>query len=726
MANVPGGWKSINYTLKIAGKVGVNNFVQSVRAKNTCKVCAYGMGGQRGGMVNEFGEHLEICKKSIQAQLTDLQPEIDPSIFKTSSINQLSQLKARELEQLGRLNYPLYKNRSDTHYKVIDWEEALSRIISAFKRNDPSRSFFYASGRSSNEAASILHLFARLYGTNNVNNCSYYCHQASGVGIGGMLGSGTATVQLEDLKSCDMIFVIGANPSSNHPRFVTELMHCRRRGGRVVIVNPVKEPGLVRFAIPSSVRSMLEGGSPIASAYLQPNIGGDIPLLKGIAKVVLERNAEDKEFLRDHTNGFEGFKKDIEDTTWSAVEAGSGVTMEEITTVANWFCESKHVVFTWSMGITHHLHGVDNVESIVNLALLRGMVGKPYSGLLPLRGHSNVQGVGSMGVSPQLKQHVFDALQEKLDITLPNSPGWDTMSCIKAAYEHQVDLAFILGGNLYASNPDQHYAETALNNIPFKVFLSTTLNQGHLAGCTGESIILPVAARDEEKQSTTQESMFNFVRLSDGGIVRLSNVRSETEVITDVAIGVLEEKQISFRKFKDHQNIREAIAETIPGFEKIRSVGETGEEFQIGGRTLHEPVFNTADKKASIKIVSIPDHQRGFPGKNQFRLMSVRSEGQFNSIVYEEQDAWRGQQERWVVLMNPQDMRSLGLTENDLVTLKSQTGSMSKVKVRSFDIKTGNVLGYYPETNVLIANKTDRRSLTPSFKNTLIEIERSS
>jgi anaerobic selenocysteine-containing dehydrogenase len=255
--------------------------------------------------------------------------------------------------------------------------------------------------------------------------------------------------------------------------------------------------------------------------------------------------------------------------------------------------------------------------------------------------------------------------------------------------------------------------------------LSTTLNHGHLAGCTGESIILPVAARDEEKQSTTQESMFNFVRLSDGGMVRLSNVRSETEVITDVAIGVLGEKQLSFRKFKDHQNIRDAIAETIPGFEKIRSVGETGNEFQIGGRTLHEPVFNTADKKASIKIVSIPDHQGGLAGSNQFRLMSVRSEGQFNSIIYEEQDAWRGQQERWVVLMNPQDMRSLGLAENDLVNLKSQTGFMGNVKVRAFDIKTGNVLGYYPETNVLISNKTDNRSLTPSFKNTLITIERS-
>lgn len=723
MSKAPGGWSSINYSLKVAGKVGVNNFVESIRSKNTCKVCAYGMGGQRGGMVNEFGEGLEICKKSIQAQLTDIQPEISTDFFKTSSIHQLKQLKARELERLGRINYPLYKDQNDTHYKVIDWDEALSRIINAFKKTHPDRSFFYASGRSSNEAAFILHLFARLYGTNNVNNCSYYCHQASGVGVGGMLGSGTATVQLEDLKASDLIFVIGANPSSNHPRFLTELIHCRKRGGKVIIVNPAKEPGLVRFIIPSSVTSMVGGGSAIASAYLQPNIGGDVALMKGIAKVVLEKHSEDMDFLRDHTNSFEAFKQDIEATSWTEIEESSGVDQAEIVEVANWFCEARNVVFTWAMGITHHVHGVDNVESIVNLALLRGMVGRPHAGLLPLRGHSNVQGIGSMGVSPQLKQNVFDAIQDKLGITLPQSPGWDTMSCIKAAYEHKVDLAFILGGNLYGSNPDQHYTEKALDNIGFKVFLSTTLNQGHLFGSRGEGIILPVAARDEERQSTTQESMFNFVRLSDGGIIRLSNVRSETEIITDIAIGVLEEKQISFKKFKDHQNIRDAIAATIPGFEKMKSLGETKEEFQIDGRTLHEPLFKTVDAKATMKVVPIPPLQGRSLAKKQFRLMSVRSEGQFNSIVYEEQDVWRGQQERWVVLMNPDDMRSLGLRENDLVSLKSETGIMRNVKVRSFTIKRGNVVGYYPETNVLISTATDKRSLTPSFKNTLIEIE---
>ncbi|HEY3406345.1 MAG TPA: FdhF/YdeP family oxidoreductase [Ohtaekwangia sp.] len=721
MAKTPGGWHSVNYSLKVAGEVGVNNFVQAIRSKNTCKVCAYGMGGQRGGMVNEFGEGLEICKKSIQAQLTDIQEGISPDFFATHSLEQLRKKSPRELERLGRLNHPLYKEKDGTHYRVISWEDALNRIIKTFRQTEANRTFFYASGRSSNEAAFILHLFARLYGTNNVNNCSYYCHQASGVGMGAMLGSGTATIQLEDLKSCDMIFVIGANPASNHPRFLTELMHCRKRGGKVVAINPSKEPGLVRFAIPSSVSSMLSGGSDLTSAYVQPHIGGDIALLKGIMKAVLEKNAEDISFLQKHTKGFDDFRKDIDATSWDDIEQSSGVKRKEITEIAAWYAEAKNVVFTWAMGITHHTHGVENVESIVNLALLRGMVGKPHAGLLPLRGHSNVQGIGSMGVSPQLKQSVFDAIQNKLGVSLPQTPGWDTMSCMRAASEGKVDLAFILGGNLYASNPDQQFAEQALNTIPLKIFLNTTVNQGHLFGCSDEVIILPVAARDEERQPTTQESMFNFVRLSDGGIVRLDNVRSEADVIIAIAIGVLEEKQISFANFRNHQHIREAIADTIPGFEKLRSIQDTKEEFQISGRTFHDASFNTPDGKASLKVIPIPECKQS--GGRSFRLMSVRSEGQFNSIVYDEEDKWRGQTQRWVILMNPEDIREAGLEENDNVTLRSETGVMNGVKVKAFDIKKGNVLGYYPETNVLISSVTDQRSLTPGFKNTQITIE---
>jgi molybdopterin-dependent oxidoreductase alpha subunit len=723
MARTPGGWKSINYSIQVAREVGVGNFYNAIRSKNTCKVCAYGMGGQRGGMVNEAGDRLEICKKSIQAQLTDLQPEIPLDLFRKESIQDLQELSPRDLERLGRLNHPLYKARDSFSFSPLGWDEAFSTIIRQFKATPAGRTFFYASGRSSNEAAFVLHLFARLYGTNNVNNCSYYCHQASGVAMQGTLGTGTATVQLEDLKKSDLVFVIGANPSSNHPRFLTELMECRRRGGSVVIINPVREPGLMRFAIPSHIGSMFSGGSSIASLYLQPNIGGDIALIKGIAKSVLMQKGEHTAFINHYTTGYESYREDIRQTSWEEIESKSGVKRPEIEEVAERYCRADSVVFAWAMGLTHHKHGVENVESIVNLAMLRGMVGKPNAGLLPLRGHSNVQGVGSMGVTPQLKEQVFKNLQQKLGIALPTKKGWDTMSSIHAANNGEVDIAFMLGGNLLSSNPDTAYASQALAKIPFKIFISTTMNRGHLAGADGETIILPAATRDEEHQPTTQESMFNYVRLSDGGITRLSNVRSETDIITEIAIGVLDEKMVSFKAFKIHQNIREAIAVCIPGFEQIKAVVKTKEEFSIGGRTLHRPEFNTPDKRGMFKVVSIPvTHDPIQDNGVYFQLMSVRSEGQFNTIIYEEEDVWRNQKERWVVLMNAHDIERLGLRENDKVDIESETGRMNGVSLRTFDIREGNVLGYYPETNILISADVDSRSRTPSFKNTTVKI----
>jgi molybdopterin-dependent oxidoreductase alpha subunit len=726
MSNTPGGWKSINYSLRVAASVGTVNFFRAVTSKNTCKVCAYGMGGQRGGMANEAGERFEICKKSIQAQLTDIQPEIPSTLLKTKSIHELRDLRSRDLERLGRLNQPLYKAASDNYFSPMDWERALEKIVTRFESTDPTRTFFYASGRSSNEAAFILHLFARLYGTNNVNNCSYYCHQASGTAMQPMLGTATATVQLEDLRNSDLIFVIGANPSSNHPRFLSELMKCRRRKGAVIVINPVKEPGLVRFAVPGSARSMVSGGSAIASLYLQPEIGGDIALMKGIAKAVLMQKGENTAFINRHTKNFEPYRDDIRNTSWDQIETACGVRRALIEDAAERYCRSDRVVFAWAMGITHHTHGVENVESIVNLALLRGMIGKQYAGLLPLRGHSNVQGVGSMGVTPRLKEKVFQNIEKKLGVKLPVSPGWDTISCIHAAREGKVDIAFMLGGNLYGSNPDTDYAAQALDKIPLRVFVSTTMNRGHLAGTQGETIILPAAVRDEEQQPTTQESMFNYVRMSDGGRSRLSNARSEVEIITEIAIGVLKEKKISFRAFKKHQHIRQAIAESIPGFEKMAMLDTSKEEFAIGGRTLHQPAFGTKDGNAVFRVVPLPQVTETVSSEGWFRLMSVRSEGQFNTIVYEESDAWRDQNDRWIILMNPDDISKLGLKKDDRVDIASTTGSMTNVRLRPFDIHAGNVLGYYPETNVLISTDVDPRSLTPSFKNTRVKITPSS
>ena len=715
------GFRSVGYSVKVGKEIGFRKFLQSANSKNTCKTCAYGMGGQNGGMRNEAGNYPEVCKKSLQAQITDIQPAIPEEIL-TSPLSDLRHRSPRELERLGRLNTPLLKTPDHNHFQMVSWDEALFRISELFKSQPAHRTFFYSSGRSSNEAAFLLQIFARVFGTNNVNNCSYYCHQASGVGLAKTIGSGTATVVLDDVKHADMIWVLGANPSSNHPRFMKELLHCRRRGGKVIVINPLKEPGLVKFRVPSDWRAMLLGDCEIASTYIQPNIGGDIALLNGLAKVVIERGWVNDEFVANYTDGLEEFQQELETVSWEEITDSSGIAKETVEKLAEQYIKSEKVIFAWAMGITHHEHGVENVESIVNLALLRGMIGKPHAGLLPLRGHSNVQGVGSVGVTPALKNSVMEKLESELAVKMPELSGMDTMQCMKSAMNGKIDLAFIQGGNLYNANPDSQFAERALNNIPFKIFLTTTLNMTHLTATEGECVILPVAARDEEKQPTTQESMFNFVRMSDGGIVRLDNVRSEVDIIAEIAHSVLGDHPVNWLGFKEHSHIRDAIARTIPGFQKITVIDETKEEFQIGGRTFHEPQFATVNGKAKFSTVSIPDLKRN---DGEFTLTSVRSEGQFNTIIYDEEDVFRGTNDRWVVMMNSDDMTSLGIKDNGHVNVENETGQMNEVKVKAFDVPNGNVAAFFPEANVLIPNQVDNESKTPGFKSVAVRITKS-
>lgn len=708
-----GGFKAIQYSIKAAKTVGFWNMFRAMHTKNTCKTCALGMGGQKGGMTTETGNFPEVCKKAFQAQITDIQPPIPNKLFKKKSIEDFRKMPARLLERSGRLNTPLYKGKGDLYYTTLSWEDALAKIVNRFINTKPEQTFFYSSGRSSNEAGFLLQLFARIYGTNNVNNCAYYCHQASGVGIGSTIGTGTATIQLDDLDKADLIFVIGANPACNHPRFMRQLLNCRRRGGKVIIINPAKEPGLVKFRVPSDIRSMSTRNSSIASEYIQIEIGSDIALLKGIAKAVLENRKQDLEFIEEHTNGYIEYLEDIESTNWEAIETSCGIKKDQICKLAELYGDSENVVFSWAMGITHHIHGSENVESIVNLALLRGKIGRKYAGLLPLRGHSNIQGIGSIGVNPLLKKGILENLENFWKVKMPSTPGMDTMSCMKASYDKKIDLAFILGGNLYNANPDARFTEEALNSIPAKIFLTTTLNHGHFYGVDGEVIILPVAARDEEIQKTTQESMFNFVRMSNGGISRLDNVRSEVDIICEIAQKVLGKEKIDFSELSSLKNLRKVMAQIIPGFEKLDRIDETKEEFQISGRTFHQPKFATPDQKANFRICKIPN-LTGTDG--EFRMMSVRSEGQFNSIIYEEEDIYREQTSRWIVMMNKEDIRNRGLKENDLVNLESSVGKMENVTVREFDVPSGNIITYYPESNVLIPITTDPRSQTPAYK----------
>lgn len=716
-----GGWPAIWYTLRKGHEAGgIWKMWKALRSKNACKTCALGMGGQKGGMVNERGHFPEVCKKSVQAMAADMQGAIKDDFWSTYSIAQLKAFSPRELEACGRLVKPVLYERGRDYYRTIEWDDALARIADRLKSVPPDETFWYFSGRSSNEAGFLLQLFARIYGTNNVNNCSYYCHQASGVGLTSAIGSGTATIVLEDVERADLVFVIGGNPASNHPRLMTTLKNVRRRGGQVIVINPCIETGLVRFKVPSDPASLLFG-TEIASQYVQPHIGGDLALLTGVAKQIDELNKSDKQFLRDHCDGYDDWIKQIRSTDWSQIESRSGIARDEINRIAQTYADAENVVFSWTMGITHHVHGVENVQAIANLALMRRMVGRKNAGLMPIRGHSNVQGIGSVGVTPRLKNAIFDRLQQHFDVKLPTTNGLDTLACMEAADAGNIQLGFCLGGNLYGSNPDSKYAEQALSKSNMLVYLNTTLNTGHAWGLADQTIILPVLARDEEPQPTTQESMFSYVRLSDGGKVRHVGPRSEVTVISHLAKRVLGESgPIDWLGMENTGRVREAIAQVVPGFEAIKDIDSTRSEFQIGGRTFHEPEFATPNGKAMLHAHELPL----LKGKgNELRLMTVRSEGQFNTVVYEEHDFYRGQDRRDVILVHPDDVARLGLQEDQRVTVTSSTGELKEILVRPYpEIRSGNALMYYPEANVLISRRIDPQSRTPAFKCELITL----
>ena len=715
---VGGGTKKLLYAADTILRMGVGKSAKALTARNTCKACAYGMGGQLGGMTNELGEFPSVCNKSVQAQSTDIQPAIPHAAF-TRPLTELQALTGRQMEKLGRLNTPLFKAAGVDRYKPVSWDWAFDHAAAQLAAVGSDKAFFYSSGRSSNEAGFVFQLLARAWGTNNVNNCSYYCHQATSEGLATTIGKGTSTVELNDLTGADCIFVIGANPASNHPRFIHMLKHCRDKGGDVIVINPAKEPGLVRFAVPKSPRSMLTGGDAIASDWLQPRIGSDIALFKGLAKAVIEQGAADERFIAAWAEGYEPFAADIAALNWDEIVAACGVARADIERVAAIYARRRNVVFAWGMGMTHHLHGVANVEAIANLALLRGMLWRPFAGLLPLRGHSNVQGIGTIGVKPVVSEDVFRAMEDAFDVKLSRAKGLDTMASLKAAEAGQIGAAVLMGGNLWGATPDAAFASRALGAIGFKLYLTTTLNRGHVHGLgEGEALILPVTARDEEWSPTTQESMFNFVRLSDGGIRRLDNVRPETVILVEIARRLLPNSSIPFAAFKDHAEVRKAIATVVPGLEKLADIDVARKEFHVRNRVMHAPSFGTPDKRAHFVVTALPP---AAPAE-RLQLATVRSEGQYNTIVYEEQDSYRRAAPRDAVFLNRDDMIARGIVDGQRLTLASDTGRMSVVATE-FDLPRGSAMAYYPEANVLCGAAVDPRSHTPAFKSVPVWLE---
>jgi molybdopterin-dependent oxidoreductase alpha subunit len=715
-----GGFAALSYVLRKGRQAGLLRLYRRLRSRNASKTCALGMGGTRGGMVDEAGRFPEVCKKSVQAMAGDLAPPIPEQRLGALDFDALGGLGSAGLQALGRLGFPLIAGPQDDRYRRASWDEAMDRAAGALRETSPERTFFYASGRSSNEAAFLLQLVARAYGAANIHNCSSYCHAASGVALSAVYGSGTASVVLEDLDHADVALVAGANPASNHPRLIPRLVGLRRRGGRVIVVNPLKELGLVRFRVPSDPRSLL-AGSDVCDLYLQPHVGTDIALFRALLQGIVARGAVDRPFVDAHTVGWADVERQLAQVRRDDLLSICGVPAAQVEAAAGMLAEAPRGILAWAMGLTHHAHGTDNVLALANIALARGWLGKPGAGLLPIRGHSNVQGVGSVGVSPAVKAAFREKLESLYGIRVSRAAGRDTYASMQAAEAGDIDAAVLLGGNLYASNPDLAWAGAAMRRIGTTISLTTHLNEGHVHGRGGTSIVLPVRARDEEEQSTTQESMFNRVRRSEGGQAAPAEARSEVEIVAALAAAVLPDTGIDWKAMRSHRTLREGIARVVPGYEEIAALDDAPPpaEFVIRGRTFHAPHFATADGRARFHAVPLPDFA---PAAGELRLMTLRSEGQFNTVVYEVEDLYRGNERRDVVMMAPADATERGLREGDRVTVATGTGRM-EVGVALVDLPPGNVAMYYPEANAVVPRRLDERSGTPAFKSVLCRVE---
>ena len=495
---------------------------------SACLSCSWGTGGQKGGFTNEEGEKVQRCMKSVEAISAELQPGIARTFFDRFNLLELQQLNSMAADRLGRLSYPVILRSGSTHYERISWSEALEIAIIALQKQ-PERVASYSSGRSSNEAAYLLQLMMRALGSNNLADCSDMCHAPSTTGLTEVLGTKTSVVSLDSLKHTDCVVLVGSNCSYNQPRLMNELIKLRDKGKQVIVINPMMEVGLVKFGSPSFPVKSLIPGSKIANIYLQPIPGSDVALFVGIQKVLIDRHLVDYDYLRAHTDGWEAIIAQARSIDWETIVATCGVSRAEIEAAAMVIGTSPKVVFAWAMGITQHTNGVDNVFSICNTALLTGNIGKHGAGVMPIRGHSNVQGFGSMGVTVHLKQEIQQALEKLLGRPLSRVQGYDTRSLIEAADAGKVDSLLCLGGNLYAANPDSTQAKRALGRIDTVIYLATKPNLGHFHGLgRQQTLILPVFNRFENPHRTTVESGNNFVRLNDRGSYPPQRCRSQT------------------------------------------------------------------------------------------------------------------------------------------------------------------------------------------------------
>lgn len=619
------------------------------------------------------------------------------------------------------------------HYEKISWDDVFKIAETAFSQQ-PDRIASYSSGRSSNEAAYLLQLMMRAMGSNNLADCSDLCHVPSTVGLKEIFGSGTSMVSLEGLKKADCVVLVGSNAPANHPRLMNELIQLRDRGGRIIIINPQIEIGLVKFSSPAfPIKSLLKGGSQVSSLYLQPIPGSDAALFIAIQKSLLEQNFAKLDYLKNYTEGWEEVISFAQNTNWERLTETCGLSHEEIEEVAYTIGTSQNVVFSWAMGITQHKNGTDNVRAIANTALIAGQAGREGAGTMPIRGHSNVQGFGSMGVTTRLSDDLKQALEKLLGQSLTLNEGYDARGLMEAADTGKIDTLFCLGGNFYAANPDLLQAERALGQIETIFYVATKPNLGHFHGLGHkQTLVLPVFNRFENPHKTTTESGNNYVRLNNIGKTHLKgDLISEVALIVEIAHRIHGEKPIAWGQLNNTDYVRSLISETISDYKDLTTKDKESKEFLIENRIFTEPKFPTDSGRAQMSVVPLPVLKT--PELSLFKLPenvkaiavilgSGRSYAQHNTVVYREADKYRNMPHRHCILLNSADIKKAGFIPHQRVTVQGDRHHLENIEIIPGAIREGVAFMFYPEANCLFSATTDPDSSIPAFKRVPIAI----
>ncbi|MEB0077391.1 FdhF/YdeP family oxidoreductase [Pseudomonas sp. CCI3.2] len=714
-----------------------------------CPGCAWG-DSPESGMV----KFCENGAKAVNWEAT--KRRVDASFFARYSVSALREQSDYWLEYQGRLTEPMSYDAETDRYKPISWENAFA-LISHHLRNLPSPDMaeFYTSGRASNEAAYLYQLFVRSFGTNNFPDCSNMCHEASGVALAQSVGVGKGTVTFADFEHADAIFILGQNPGTNHPRMLEPLREAVLRGAQVVCVNPLKERGLERFQHPQHPLEMLSNGSePTSTAYLRPALGGDMALLRGMAKYLLqwEREAQaanappvfDHDFLNEHTDGVLDYLASIDDTSWEEIVQQSGLPLTDIETAARMYAKGTKVIMCWAMGITQHRHSVPTIQEIANLMLLRGNIGKPGAGLCPVRGHSNVQGDRTMGINERPPTLFLDALEKRFQFKMPRTNGHNVVEAIHAMLDGHSKVFIGLGGNFAQATPDSSRTVKALGKCDLTVQISTKLNRSHLTHGK-QALILPCFGRTDidiqadGPQAVTVEDSFSMVHASNGQLQPLSKqMRSEPAIIAGIAAATLGTKPVDWLWLTaDYSRIRDLIADTIPGFKDFNERVKHPGGFYLGN-AAGERRWNTKTARANFRANVLPvdlvhENVRATGEIPDLIMQSMRSHDQYNTTIYGLDDRYRGVKgQRDVLFANEADIIRLGFKPGqkaDLISIWND-GLERRVKgftLLAFDIPAGQAAAYYPEVNPLVPlESVGDGSSTPTSKFVAIRLETAS